>query len=191
MADDNAPWFVLWTRSHCEQLVHDQVAAHGFCAFLPTIRTWSRRKGARQTIAIPMFPGYVFLRHAIDKSSYVTIAKARGLVRILGDRWDRLAPVPPAEIDAIRLVAASETPVMPFPYLCEGQHVRITYGPLAGLEGLLVHVKPNKGLLVLSVDLLHQSVAVEVDCTHVVPIGSAPTPQASSAARNAFALQYV
>ena len=47
MADDNAPWFVLWTRSHCEQLVHDQVAAHGFCAFLPTIRTWSRRKGAR------------------------------------------------------------------------------------------------------------------------------------------------
>jgi len=169
LADDNAPWFVLWTRSHCEQLVHDQVAAHGFCAFLPTIRTWSRRKGARQTIAIPMFPGYVFVRHAIDKSSYVTIAKARGLVRILGDRWDRLAPVPPAEIDAIRLVAASEAPVMPFPYLCEGQHVRITHGPLAGVQGILVQVKAAKGLLVLSVDLLRRSVAVEVDCTQVVP----------------------
>ena len=64
---------------------------------------------------------------------------------------------------------------MPFPYLREGQHVRITRGPLAGVEGLLVHVKPNKGLLVLSVDLLHQSVAVEVDCTDVIPVSACST----------------
>jgi len=173
--DDNAPWFVLWTRSHCEQLVHDQLAGNGFCVFLPTIKTWSRRKGARRTIALPMFPGYVFLHHSIDKLSYVAIAKSRGLVKILGDRWDQLAPVPAAEMDAIRTVAKSEAPVMPFPYLREGQHVRITRGPLAGVEGLLVHVKPNKGLLVLSVDLLHQSVAVEVDCTDVIPVSACST----------------
>ena len=190
LADDNAPWFVLWTRSHCEQLVHDQISAHGFCVFLPTIKVWSRRKGARQTVALPMFPGYIFVRHAIDKSSYVTITKSRGLVKILGDRWDMLAPVATAEIDAIKRVAASEAPVMPFPYLREGQPVRITYGPLAGLEGLLVQMKPNKGLLVLSVDLLHQSVAVEVDCTQVMPIGSAPRAQTGAAARNSFALPH-
>jgi len=174
LADDNTPWFVLWTHSHCEQLVHDQVSAHGFCVLLPTMRMWSRRKGARQTITVPMFPGYVFLRHAVDKLSYVTIAKSRGLVKILGDRWDRLAPVPAAEIEAIRRLASSDAPAMPFPYLREGQQVRITHGPLAGLEGLLVQAKTNKGLLVLSVELLHQSVAVEVDCTQVAPIGSAP-----------------
>jgi transcription antitermination factor NusG len=188
LADDNAPWYVLWTRSNCEQLVHDQIAAGGFSVFLPTIKVWSRRKGARQTITVPMFPGYVFLRHAVDKQSYVAIAKARGLVKILGDRWDLLAPVPGAEIDAIRRVASSDAPVMPFPYLREGQQVRITRGPLAGLEGLLVHAKTNKGLLVLSVELLHQSVAVEVDCTQVVPLGGPSAPPVHTARLHAVAL---
>src|SRR2546425_6451948 len=30
-------WHALWTRSHCEQLVHDQLAAKGFDLFLPKI----------------------------------------------------------------------------------------------------------------------------------------------------------
>jgi transcription antitermination factor NusG len=185
--EDNTPWYVLWTRSNCEQLVHDQLAAGGFSVFLPTIKTWSRRKDVRRTIALPMFPGYVFVHHAIDKTSYVAIQKARGLVRILGDRWDRLAPVAAAEIESIRRVSTVDAPVMPYPYLHEGQRVRITSGPLAGLEGLLVHVKPNKGLVVLSVELLRQSVAVEVDCTQVVP--EAGSPVVSAEGRSGYGLR--
>ena len=37
------------------------------------------------------------------------------------------------------------------------------------LEGILVRTKPSKGLVVLSVELLQRSVAVEVDCTWVTP----------------------
>src|SRR2546427_5736627 len=85
-----ARWFVLWTRSHCEQLVHDQLVGKGFQSFLPTMKTWSKRKGQRRVIAVPMFPGYVFVHHAVDKFSYVEILKARGVVGILGERWDRL-----------------------------------------------------------------------------------------------------
>jgi transcription antitermination factor NusG len=43
--------------------------------------------------------------------------------------------------------------------------VRILAGPLADVEGVLVRTRPNKGLVVLSVDLLQRGVAVEVDCT--------------------------
>ena len=94
-------------------------------------------------------------------------------MRVLGERWDRLAAVPDDEIDAIRRVVASDVPVFPHPYLREGDSVRITNGPLAGVEGLLVTTKPQKGLFVVSVDLLNRSVAVEVDCTHVRPISCA------------------
>jgi transcription antitermination factor NusG len=173
LAFDGAQWFVLWTHSHSERLVHDQLAGKGFEMFLPTIKTWSRRKGGQAPIALPMFPGYVFLRHPMDKRSYVEIAKARGLVRVLGERWDRPAPVPDDEIDAIRRVVASDVPVFPHPYLREGQQVRITAGPLAGLDGLLISTKLQKGLLVVSVDLLQRSVAVEVDCTQVQPTSGA------------------
>jgi len=75
--------------------------------------------------------------------------------------------VPEAEIDAIQRVLCSNLPVVAHPYLREGMRVRITHGPLNGVEGILVQSKPNKGLLVLSIDLLRRSIAVEVDETVV------------------------
>ncbi len=162
-------WHALWTRSHCEELVHDQLAAKGFDLFLPKIDQWSRRGGLRHLIRIPMFPGYVFLHGAMDKASYVEVLKARGLVQVLGERWDRLATVPDAEVDAIRRIVDAGVPALPYAFLREGQRVRITRGPLADVEGILVRTKPNRGLLVVSVDLLQRSVAAHVDCTWVVP----------------------
>src|SRR2546426_257072 len=87
-------WHVLWSRSHCEQLVHDQLVSKGFRVFLPTVDAWSRRGGIR----------------------------------------------------------------------------RVSRGPMADVEGILVRSRANKGLLVLSVDLVSRSVAVEVDCTLAVPV---------------------
>jgi transcription termination/antitermination protein NusG len=156
-------WYALYTRSHCEQLVYDQLTAKGFHIFLPRVDIWSRRGGTRHLISVPMFPGYLFLRHAIDKLSYIEVRKARGLVRILGERWDQLSAVPDAEIEAIQTALQASVPVMPHPYLREGQRVRITQGPLRGVEGILLQSKPAKALLILSVDLLQRSIAVEID----------------------------
>jgi len=165
-------WYAIWTHSHCEQLVQDQLSAKEFDTFLPTMRTWSRRGGKRRLIPLPMFPSYLFVHREMDKSSYIELLKTRGIVRILGERWDRLTPIPDAEIAALQRIESAEVPVLSHPYLREGQTVRITHGPLSGLEGILVRRRPNQGLLILSVELLHQSVAVELDCTVVVPVGS-------------------
>ena len=158
-------WRVLWTHSNYEQLVHDQLAAKGFDLFLPTVEAWSRRGGVRRLSRVPLFRGYVFLRHAMDKASYLEVYKTRGLVRVLGERWDRLDAVPDPDIAAIQTLVHSGRPILPYAYLREGQRVRITRGPLADVEGILVRVNPKKGLLVVSVDLLRRSVAVQLDCT--------------------------
>jgi transcription termination/antitermination protein NusG len=169
-AISKAQWIALWTHSHCEQRVYDQLIARQFHAFLPMIGVWSRRGNSRRVIPRPLFPGYLFLRHAIDKSSYIEILKTRGLARILGDRWDRVSVVGDAEIDAIQRVLGAGLPAIPYLYLHVGQRVRIIDGPLKDVEGILVHNNPKKGLLVLSIDLLQRSVAVEVDCTLVTPV---------------------
>jgi transcription antitermination factor NusG len=174
-----APWFALWVRSHFEQLVCDQLTARGFHMFLPTMRIWSRRGGRRHVVSIPMFPGYLFVRHEMDKNSHVQILGARGVVKVLGEGWDRLARIDQAEVDAIQQLHGADVPVFPHVYLREGQHVRIVEGPLAGLQGVLVQSKPSKGLLVVSVELLQRSVAVEVDCTLVEPVGAAPQARGS------------
>jgi len=116
-----------------------------------------------------MFPGYLFLRDALDKEAYIEVRKARGLVTVLGETWDRLAVVSDGEIESVRALSYCDLPSLPYPYLKEGMRVRIASGPLAGVEGILDRRKVAKGFLVLSVDLLCRSVAVEVDCTSVVP----------------------
>jgi transcription termination/antitermination protein NusG len=161
-------WYALYTRGHAEQSVYSQLAAKAFHVFLPKIQIWSRRAGKPHLIDTPMFPTYLFLRHAMDKLAYLEVRRVRGLVRILGEGWDRLGVVPDAEIEAIQKVVNARLPVLPHPYLKEGEHVRITDGPLEGTEGIFVRSKLTKGLLVLSVDLLQRSIAVEVDCSAVV-----------------------
>jgi len=168
LAPDTATcWRALWTSSHCEQIVAQQLAAKRFHVLLPRISVWRRRGGSRRLVETPMFPGYLFLNHPVDKATYVEVLKTRGLVRILGSRWDHLAQIPNAEIEAIQRVMDARMPIQPHAYLREGQRVRITDGPLEDVEGILIQQRPDKGLLVLSVDMLQRSVAVQVDCTRV------------------------
>lgn len=163
-------WHVLWTRSNFERIVAGELEAKGYEVFLPMVTQWTNDgRGGRRRVQVPMFRGYLFLRHAVDKDAYIDISKSRGLVSILGARWDRLAYVPDREVESIRLAVQSRLPALPYPYLTEGDRVRLTRGSLAGAEGILVKNEAENGLLVISVNLLRRSVAVEVDCTQVVP----------------------
>src|SRR5205809_7508125 len=110
-------WRVLWTSSNCEQLVYDQLAAKGFDMFLPTVEAWCRRGGVRRLSRVPLFRGYLFLRHMMDKASYLEAYKARGLVRILGERWDRLDAGPDTQVEDMQTPVHSGLPIRPHPYL--------------------------------------------------------------------------
>jgi len=166
----SARWFVLWTRSHCERLVQAQLSSKGLAAFLPEREIWSRRGLLRHVIRVPMFPGYLFLHAVLDKATHVEVRKARGLVSLLGSSAEGPAAVPDTEVTALQRLVQARIPAAPHPYLREGDRVRITRGPLSDVEGMLVRTKPTKGMLVLSVNLLQRSVAVEVDCTIVTRV---------------------
>jgi transcription antitermination factor NusG len=162
-----AAWYAVWTRSNFERLVADQLAAKGFSPFLPEMGARSLR--SRTPRVVPMFPGYLFLHHTMEKGSYIEIVKARGVVRVLEGGWDRLTPIAEAEIERIQRVINLGIPVSQHPYFAQGDRVRVTGGPLTGLEGFFVRDKPSKGRLVLSIDLLRTSVAVEVESALVAP----------------------
>jgi transcription termination/antitermination protein NusG len=161
-------WYALWTHSHCERLVRGQLESRGFDVFLPTTGVWSSRAGVKHRIRRPLFPGYLFVRDELSGSRYVELLKARGLVGVLGGQNGQPGEIPDAEIDAIRALVQSDLPASAYPYLQTGQRVRITDGPLANVEGILVDRRAGKGLLVLSVHLFRRSVAVEVDCASAI-----------------------
>jgi transcription termination/antitermination protein NusG len=160
-------WYAIWTRSHFEQIVGDQLDAVGFKVFLPKTSVWSTRRGVRTQHEVPLFPGYLFLRHAMNKESHVEVIKARGVVRVLGERWDRLETISDEVMEAVLRVAESGLGAQAHPHLMTGERVRVTAGPFQGLKGIFLRSRPAKGLFVLSIDLLQRSVAVEVESAHV------------------------
>ena len=84
---------------------------------------------------------------------------------------EHVAIIPEAEIDAIRMAVEGPFRVEPHPFLKCGERVRVTRGSLEGVEGVLVR-KKNIYRLILSVDMMAQSVAVEIDAADVEPVTS-------------------
>jgi transcription antitermination factor NusG len=58
--------------------------------------------------------------------------------------------------------------VQPWQFLREGQRVRIDSGPLAGVQGILSDCR-NAAHVVVSIELLQRSIAVQVDPAVVIP----------------------
>jgi transcription antitermination factor NusG len=156
-------WFAVWTRSRHEQVVREQIEAHGIEAFLPTITKWSRWKDRRKKIDWPLFPGYCFAR--FDPAQRLSVLKCSGVVSIVSVNGD-IAPIPDVEIDSIRRLVTSELQYDPCPLLQEGSLVEVVHGPLKGVVGRLIR-KGSHARLVLAVDLIGQAVSVEVDAADV------------------------
>ena len=64
---------------------------------------------------------------------------------------------------------SSVLPYDPHPYLHEGMQVEVVRGPLQGVHGILLR-KEKHHRLVLSVRLIQQATAVEIDVKDVAPV---------------------
>lgn len=81
-------------------------------------------------------------------------------------------PLPSTAVEAIRAAVAVRE-VEPHPYLAVGNRVRIVDGPLVGMQGILVR-KKGKLRVVLVVDEIRQSAAVEVNANEIDNVGPVP-----------------
>ena len=163
---ESAPWWALYTRHQHEKVVAEMLTAKGFEVFLPAYDSIRRWKDRRKVLSLPLFPCYVFVRGRADGRLQVVSTPG---VHMLLSRGEQIAVIPEEEIGAIRRALEGSFRVEPHPFLKVGERVRVTRGSLAGVEGILVR-KKNLCRLVLSVDMLAQSVGVEVDASDVEPI---------------------
>jgi len=162
-------WYAVYTRSRHEQKVNDRLTEKNIETFLPLIERWSRRKDRRKRVLFPLFPGYLFVHALMDNDTRLDILKTESVVRILRNERGP-APIPDEQVNGIKVLMKSGISPTPHPYLKEGMRVRVADGPLIGIEGIFLKTKPNKHRLVLSVDILQESVCVEIDDLSVEPI---------------------
>ena len=165
-ADDGTLWYALHVRTRFEKVVARNLQSKGFEEFLPLYRRTSNWSDRKKVIELPLFPGYVFCRFNVqNRLPILTIPGVNAIVGI----GKTLMPVEEREINDIRAVLDSNSRFEPWPFLQIGQRVCVEYGPLAGTQGIVTMLK-NQCRLVISVNLLQRSVAVEIDRDCLKPI---------------------
>lgn len=178
---DAVPWYALYTRHQHEKLVAEILSKKGFEVFLPLYEAAHRWKDRTKLLTLPLFPSYVFLRGGLDRQLHIVTTPGVHSIVAIGSR---AAAIPEAEITAVRRTLESSARVEPHPFLKCGDRVRVVSGPLEGIEGILTRVK-NLFRLVISVEMLQKSVAVEVEASIVERVLSV-RPSLSGAASQHF-----
>jgi len=167
-ADTLPQWFAVYTTPRHEKHVSELLADRQIEAFLPLYRATKQWKKSRPVVLeLPLFPTYVFVR--IDRHARGCVLSTPGVMSIVGSSRESWV-LPDLEIEALRS-GIQERKIEPHPYLVVGERVRIKAGVMAGVEGVLVR-KKNELRVVLSLDSIMRSVAVEVDGNDVEPVST-------------------
>lgn len=169
MDNANTNWYVIHVKSRHEFKVAERLAGAGIETFLPAVERLRRWKDRKKVIKFPLFPGYLFVH--IDGNNHderLTVLKSKGVVRFLGivTGEPEPVPVPEEQIISLKRLVENKEQLDPYPYLTEGQRVRVRSGPLAGIEGILIE-RTDKHMLVLSVDILQQGAALKIEASAV------------------------
>ena len=178
-------WFAVWTRSRQEKSSAAMLEAIGIPHFLPLkseVRQWSDR---RQTVTVPLFSGYLFVRINPARDGRLQVLKTLGIAGFVGNQAGPL-PIPDQQIEDIRTVLEKRVECIVLPLLNEGDRVRVMRGPLTGVEGRLVRNNSSTRLSI-SIEMIHKSLLVSVSrhdvemleqrgMTHILPQGSRNFP---------------
>jgi transcription antitermination factor NusG len=161
-------WFAVYTSSRHEKRVAQHLAQRDIEHYLPLYR--SARKwadGSKVTLDLPLFPGYLFVH--IRRTERVRVLEVPGAVAVVGGSGREPIPMPDEAIESLRTGLHLRT-VEPHPLLMVGQRARIRSGALAGMEGIVVR-KKNSLRMVLTLEYIQRSIAVEVSADDLEPLG--------------------
>jgi len=161
-------WLAAYTRSQHEAMVARQLTAKEVAFLLPTYLRASNWSDRVKRLAVPVFPGYVFVHVSDDER--VRVLQTAGVVNIVSVAG-RPSPLSAAEVAMLTECAARPKALEPHPYLTVGQRVRVRQGPFAGWEGILAQ-KKNSSRLIVSLEQIMRSVSIDLAGADVEPVGS-------------------
>jgi transcription antitermination factor NusG len=152
-------WYAIYARHQHEKTVAQILTIKGFETLLPLYQSARRWKDRTKVLSLPLFPCYIFVKGGLERRlDILTTPGIYAFVSIAGHPTS----IPSAEIEAIQRIVESGARMEPHPFLKCGDSVRVKWGPLAGIQGILVR-KKDVCRLVLSVEMLGQAAALEVD----------------------------
>lgn len=159
-------WYVAYTCARHEKYLAEQCQQHGITAFLPLYAVQRQWKKRRAKVLLPLFPSYVFVRMALTERFRVLALP--GMVSLVSFQG-LPAVVPENQIEALKQ-AVTLGRAEPCAYLLTGKRVRVTAGPLIGLEGIIQELESDVRVIV-SFEWMNRSVSIALDATEIETLG--------------------
>ena len=161
-------WYAVMTRARHEKVVAQRLEEKGVHTFLPTVTEVHRWRDRKKVVELPLFSCYLFVKLMPSNEERQRVLRVDSVLGFVGNAIGG-SPIPDEQIDAVRIVVNGQVPYSDHPYLEVGQRVRIHSGALNGMEGILVSRKGDRKLII-SVDAMQRSLAVQIDGYDVEPI---------------------
>jgi transcription antitermination factor NusG len=160
-------WFAVYTTPRHEKRIAEHLSQREIEFFLPLYRSKRKWKdGSNVQLELPLFPSYVFVH--IPRSERVRVLEVPGILWMVSGNGREALPLPDADIHAMRTGLHLRS-AEPYPLPAVGERVRIRSGALANMEGVLIRRK-NDYRVVITLDLIMQSIAVEVASDDIEPV---------------------
>ena len=158
-------WYALTVPYQHERQAEKALQSKGLETLVPVYRSRRQWSDRVKDVELPLFAGYVLCQFHL--SERIRVLDTPGVARIVGF-GGAPAALNDSEISGIQRAVASKLPLAPWPYLKAGDRVRVERGPMRGMEGTLLRTKDSLRL-VIGVELLQRSIAVQVDRDVVAP----------------------
>lgn len=160
-------WYCVRTKPK-----HDHIAAAnlrrnlGLEVFNPSLRIErATRKGVRR-VTEPLFPCYVFVRCALEKS-FDDVQHANGVAALVhfGKRVPRIAD---SIIEELQEYFQTAEPLSVEDRIVPGEEVAMGDGPFLGMKGVVLRVLPARQRIEVLLEILGRPAPLELDWNAVI-----------------------
>lgn len=169
MDDQNRPhktgiqWYALYCRSRHERMVHARLQEKGYDSYLADYGTRMKHGIRLRIMQKNLLPGYVLINAAMTPKVYLDVLQTKSVVHFVGRTWPDLSWIPVDQVESLKLLLHSQQRFEEISYCTQGDTVEVIAGPLAGLRGLFAGEAYRKDHVIVSLDLLQRSLAVEIN----------------------------
>ena len=164
---DSAPWYVVYVKPNHERKAKTYLEKLGYVVYLPLqkqIKEWSDRKVKRDYIVIPMI---LFVKSISEADSIKKLDRLSFVSFVMQKPGSReLAKVPAVQVMSLRLLLenSSDQVILQTGQVKKGDHVRIRFGKMKGIEGYVTDTRDNLSRVVVTIDYLgYATLSVNVE----------------------------
>jgi len=158
---DNRSWHLIYTKPRSEQKALTHLDEQGYKTYLPKCRIQKMRKSRRVAVTEALFPSYLFIRLDDQLDNWAPIRSTPGVNKLV--RFGQMpARVPDTFIDKLKANDDEDgLQEIALPGFEPGDKVRLTDGPMAGLEAIYQTAKGSDRAMIM-LDLLGKLTRVEL-----------------------------